>query len=687
MFQSGFAQVHFTHDGRHIAVNRDGTPVLIWNIKEDKFAAIPRARSALSPAVSPHAAYARAESGGVIAVAVMSFIHDNSSKQKPFTLAGHEGELTAISFSPDGSRLASAATDKTLRIWDLKDGVELHKLANRSPSATALRFSRNARLLAAASGSTIDVWDAKAGKRLAGIRSSLKQVRDLAFSTKRNLLAVVGAGKSIELWNSTSGKLMKRIPSTDAELRAAAFSLDGRVLAVGGRDTTFRIFDLETSKSRAAFTGHSAAVTRLLFLSETEIASGSETGQVFTWNVRKPKEPVTKRYLGSTTNSIGDMQLSKDGYLSVSGGNNSLMRFNARDRDDRGRMLYVQSDTKVRSFRLTPDGKTVLAAFRTGIRTFDLATGREIAKASADSRWGYAMSADGRRLYLPGPKGLVELDMKTGKETVRVPPVKWGRTWNVFGVSSGGRLVTGRREIVGWDMKTWREAYRISENVWGPSSVIGFSPDRGVLISHQLAAKQLRFLDADTGVIIRSWPLGQFQSSAAKLSPDGLTVAAYDRAPQSLVVRELLTGKVVLRFSGSPRSHSFLDETTLVVAMRDGTALSVSLKPKEVVKTVDVDALPRLWKDLSSDDGPTAYRAYFAMSALKDRAVAFLQTRVKPAAAGQIAESRSLWAVHVLRRIGTPMAVKTLKSLAAAPPAPLTWEAQRALRLINWKSK
>lgn len=38
------------------------------------------------------------------------------------TLAGHEGEISKVAFNPQGTRIITASSDKTCRLWDVESG-------------------------------------------------------------------------------------------------------------------------------------------------------------------------------------------------------------------------------------------------------------------------------------------------------------------------------------------------------------------------------------------------------------------------------------------------------------------------------------------------------------------------------------------------------------------------------------
>ncbi len=72
---------------------------------------------------------------------------DMATKQVVRTLTGHASAPYQLAFSPDGSLLASAAHDGTLRLWNLETGEALKVLANAS-DVFSVAFSPDGFLLA-----------------------------------------------------------------------------------------------------------------------------------------------------------------------------------------------------------------------------------------------------------------------------------------------------------------------------------------------------------------------------------------------------------------------------------------------------------------------------------------------------------------------------------------------------------
>ncbi|HTK75688.1 MAG TPA: AAA family ATPase, partial [Gemmataceae bacterium] len=87
------------------------------------------------------------------------------SGQQLIVLSGHEKDVTAIAFSPDGKLLASASADKTARIWEVASGKSLHVLKGHEGEVTGVAFAPDGKRLATASwDQSIKLWDPATGQ-------------------------------------------------------------------------------------------------------------------------------------------------------------------------------------------------------------------------------------------------------------------------------------------------------------------------------------------------------------------------------------------------------------------------------------------------------------------------------------------------------------------------------------------
>ncbi len=294
--------------------------------------------------------------GGLLAVAKRTVIvlYKPQNLEKVHTLEGHTDYVRCVSFSPDGSQLASGSDDETVRLWSIKDLKLLHMFQGHTDSVNSVSFSPDGSQLASGSeDKTVRLWSTKEQKLLHTFEGHSNYIRSVLFSPDGSQLAWGSSDKTVRLWSIKEQKLLHTLKGHTGVVRTVSFSPDGSKLASGGEDNTVRLWSIETQQLLHTFQGHTDCVNSISFSPDSpQLVTGSDDETVRLWSIQEQKLLHT---LEGHTDGVNSVSFSPDGSQLASGSDDKTVRLWSIKEQ---KMLHtLEGHVKyVRSVSFSPDG-------------------------------------------------------------------------------------------------------------------------------------------------------------------------------------------------------------------------------------------------------------------------------------------------------------------------------------------
>ena len=221
------------------------------------------------------------------------------------TFKGHTNAVMCLQFSETLSHpafpvLITGSCDRTIRVWNLETGAELHCLRGHTRTVRALQFDE-VKLITGSMDSTLKVWDWRRGKCIKTLSGHTDGVICLNFDS--NVLASGSVDSTIKVWNLRTGGTsftlrghsdsVNAVQLWDSRPETRASSVDSFIFDVAGSaspisggassqidpgkmlfsasdDGTIRLWDLNLRTCVKQFSGHRRQVQTIkLLLAET----------------------------------------------------------------------------------------------------------------------------------------------------------------------------------------------------------------------------------------------------------------------------------------------------------------------------------------------------------------------------------------------------------------------------------
>jgi WD40 repeat protein len=504
--------------------------------------------------------------------------------------------VNVVAFNPEGTRLASASRDGTVKIWDLGNGREIRTYRGQKEPVRALAWSPDGKTIASAGGNEIHLWDPEDGKLKKALKGHTGAVNSVAFRNDSKALASGSDDRSIRIWDVEKGTETQMVNqgAQIAVIYCVTYSQNGKLIASVNGDGQLHVWKPDgPQKLVLGSNAHPGGAYQVVFgpdartlytcggdkVARQHGGTGPDGENIPGTGVRQKNFDAAG---GGHAETVTALALSPDGKTLVTGSRDKSIRVWDLNTTKVIRTLQGHTD-EITSLAFNKDGTMLASASKDqNVRVWNLSSADEHRNFAGHDGyvWSAVFSRDGKMFASAGAdRTIIVRDSATGDEIKKFPAHALAVTALAFN-PDGTKLVSvgGDQLVKVWDPKTGEMLKELKGHTAAVMAVA--VSDDGTLILSGGADKAAKLWDLAKGTELHTFPAVNSPISSVALRKDNKQ-AVVGSADGTVRVYDL---------SAAPK------ETGLVVAHLSGVgALAYSLDGSRLA-TCGGDKLVKVWK-------------------------------------------------------------------------------------------
>jgi WD40 repeat protein len=260
----------------------------------------------------------------------------------PKLIATHDGDVTSVAFTPDGSSILSASHDQTVQCTQVAGATMQWRAPGSFDVVNCISLSPDASLLATASSDwrvaratlppgaantgpgAIRIWDLRTGRMIRRLGDPSNQFLAVAISPGGKHIAAGAATRdnkgAVHVWDAQTGTETWSTNDDRSEILSVAFSPDGSSLAAGAADGSVKLRDGRTGAVIHTLPNHTGGASSLIFSPDsTTLYAARANGGALVWNARTGKllhtidSPASSAEFFTVDRRLSTLTLTADG--------------------------------------------------------------------------------------------------------------------------------------------------------------------------------------------------------------------------------------------------------------------------------------------------------------------------------------------------------------------------------------